>query len=152
MTVTIRYVARVEIFNQACYFSYTVIKAFGGLVIFRAIASQHYQIKKGNICTAQIPAIAWFFPSYSWILSQLCFPCNFWYFSQVEPGYCHRFNLGIELSQLFMVYERKLLIKTIVYQCFYCVVVKVPALKQLGLVFHSRWVQFYFVSPQHHTV
>ena len=150
MTVTIRYVARVEIFNQACYFSYTVIKAFGGLVIFRAIASQHYQIKKGNICTAQIPAIAWFFPSYSWILSQLCFPCNFWYFSQVEPGYCHRFNLGIELSQLFTVWctseqflSKRLYINVSIVQLLRCllwnsqVLCSIPAGYNFILFHHS---------------
>ena len=36
-----------------------------------------------------------FSPSYSWDLSQLCFPCNCWYISQVQPEYCPRFSLGV---------------------------------------------------------
>ena len=56
---------------------------------------EHYQLQQGNIWPAQIPAIARFFPSYSWELSQVCFPCNGWYISQIQPGYCPRFTLGI---------------------------------------------------------
>ena len=56
---------------------------------------EHYQLQQGNIFPAQIPAIARFSPSYSWELSQLCFPCNCWYISQVQPGYCPRFSLGV---------------------------------------------------------
>ena len=67
---------------------YTVINAFGGLVIFRAIAGninsysrEIYAPLKSLLWHGFFPAIAGFCPSYSWILSQLCFPCNCWYFS-----------------------------------------------------------------------
>ena len=81
--------------NLQPLFSCTVINAFGGLIIFRAIAGNITSYSREIYGQLKFPAIAQFFPSYSWELSQLCFPCNCWYISQVQPGYCPRFNLGI---------------------------------------------------------
>ena len=56
---------------------------------------EHYQLQQGNIFPAQIPVVTQFFPSHSWKLSQLCFPYNCWYISQVQPVHCPRINLWI---------------------------------------------------------
>ena len=87
------YIGQVEcdIFFQ----NFTVIIAFAGSVIFRAIAGKIYKLWLGNICPPHFPAIAQTFPSYCWELSQLCFPCNCWYLSQVQ------LVKSRDLSQLF---------------------------------------------------
>ena len=51
---------------------------------------EHYQLQRGNIY-----AIARYFPAIAGYCTRFVFSCNCWYFSQVQPGHCPRFNLGI---------------------------------------------------------
>ena len=51
---------------------------------------EHYQLQRGNIY-----AIARYFPAIAGYCTPFVFSCNCWYFSQVQPGHCPRFNLGI---------------------------------------------------------
>ena len=90
--------------------TYTVINAFGGLVILRAIAGnitrysreiysqlrsllQHcfFPAIAGNCPSFVFPAITGIFPRFN----QGIFPGSTWVLSQVQHGYCPRFNLGI---------------------------------------------------------
>ena len=110
--------------------SYTVIKEFGGLVIFRAIAGnitsysrEIYAPLKSLLLHGFFPAIAGFFPSF-------VFPAI--------AGIFRRFILGIvpgsawELSQLFMVKETLFLSKRRILQCLYSVEVATSGC--LGLI------------------
>ena len=91
-------------FSDLCAYNISIRSGTGGVHCDKYILRsgntpcyswEHFQLQQGNIQPAQIPATARFFPSYSWKLSQLCFLCNCWYISQVQPGYCPRFNLVI---------------------------------------------------------
>ena len=121
-----------------------MIKAFGGLVIFRAIAGNITSYSREIYAPLKSLLLHGLFPSYSRIFPQLCFPCNCWYFSQVHPGYCPRFSLGIVPA--FYGNGDTLLVKkkdtSMSLQCRGC--------DQWVPGFNSRWVQCYFVSPQHH--
>ena len=68
----------------------TILKIWNYFQGFSNSAGKY--IPSSNPCYT---VVAWFFPIYSWESSQLCFPCNCWYVSQVKPGHCPRFSLGI---------------------------------------------------------
>ena len=132
----------------------TVIKAFGGLVTFCAIAGnitsgsrEIYASLKSNPCYCTVfsqlyvagfcssfvfPAIAGIFPRFNlWFV-----PGSTFVLSQVQPGNCPS----------FLWYRREhFLSKRRVNQCFYSVVIKVPA---CNLQFPLRKILFCFTTVQ----
>ena len=130
-----------------CPHSHTVIKAFGGLVIYRAIAGnitsysrEIYSQLKSLLQHGFPPAIAGNCPSF-------VFPAI--------AGIFPRFNLGIvpgsawELSQLFMRQERTLLIKN----CFICNLIvqwlgrQLAATKDMGSIPSGCYLIFFTSQP-----
>ena len=73
---------------------------------------EHYQLYTvaGKYIPSSNPCYSTVFPIYIRELFQLWVPCNCWYISQVQPGHCHRFSLGI-VPAFYEVQERTLLVK-----------------------------------------
>ena len=120
------------------YCSYTVIKAFGGLVKFRAIDGNINNLAGMQHMPNSNPCYRTVFTQLEIVPALFYCTCNFLYTFQVQPRNCPRFSLGIFPAFYDVGEIDHSTDVSIVY-----VVVKSPACAQCRLGFSPCCFQFY---------